>query len=265
MARQTRSMALAPSPARPLPGLDPRLPYLALAVAIGSAAAYIVARRGPGSLELLAIIAAAVSSYGFLGWWAGRHRAAVSEPDPVRAPGLETLSIAVAYLGLLGWMFRFGTLGIALFLGGLAAWVATFAISRYRRTDFEWLRRSWLPFLPLFVGVLAPKLFLAGPMLAIGMLVALPSGIIQQLLLQLGVTARLEAVTGRREVAAVLAAIAFGLPHVPLDLGQAGGDWTLALANAFVLQVPIGLAFCLAYQRHRAPLALGVIHGIVIA
>jgi hypothetical protein len=37
------------------------------------------------------------------------------------------------------------------------------------------------------------------------------------------------------------------------------------LANALVLQTPIGLAFCLAYQRHRAPLALGTVHALVMA
>jgi hypothetical protein len=265
MARQTRSMALAPAPPRPLPAFDRRLPYLLLAVAIGMASLYILARRGPDSLELLAIIAAAVSFYGFLGWWSGRHRAAVAEPDPVRAPVLETLTIGVAYLGLLGWMFGYGGWGVALFLGGVIGWSVTFVTGGYRAADFGWVRRSWLPFVPLLVGVLAPKLFLAGAMLLITLPAALLSGILQQLLLTLGVTARLEALTGRPELTAVLAAVAFGLPHVPMDLAQAGGDWTLALANAFVLQVPIGFAFCLAYQRHRAPLALGAVHGIVIA
>lgn len=265
MARQARPMALAPSSGRILPTFDRRLPYLLLAGMVGMAAVYIVARRGPGSLELLGIVALGVGAYGFLGWLAGRHPAAVTEPDPVRAPGLEGLAIGVAYLGLVGWIFRLGAWSVGLFLGGIVAWVATFALARYRAADFAWLRRSWRPFIPLFVGILAPKLFLAGPLFPIAVLAALPSGLGQQILLQLGVTSRLEALCRRPELAAVVAAICFGLPHVPLDLAQAGGDWSLALANAFVLQVPIGLAFVVAYQRHRAPLALGAVHAIIIA
>ncbi|HEV8516464.1 MAG TPA: CPBP family glutamic-type intramembrane protease, partial [Candidatus Limnocylindrales bacterium] len=215
--------------------------------------------------ELLAIIGAAVCFYGLLGWLAGRHPGAEKKPDPVRAPRLEALAVGVAYLGLLAWIFRLGSWGAGLFAGGIVGWVAVAGIAGYRARDFGWLGRSWRPFVPLLVGVLAPKLLLAGAALPGALLVALPSGVIQQLLLQLGLTARLEALTRRPDVAAVVAAICFGLPHAPLNLGQAGGDWALALANALVLQAPIGLAFCLAYQRHRAPLALGAVHGLVIA
>jgi membrane protease YdiL (CAAX protease family) len=69
----------------------------------------------------------------------------------------------------------------------------------------------------------------------------------------------------RSAVAAVAAALAFGFLHVPMNLGMAGGDWSIAFANALVLQTPIGLAFCIAYQRHRAPLALGAVHAILMA
>jgi hypothetical protein len=243
----------------------PGWPVVAFFVLAGLAAAYILARRGPGSLELLAIVALAVAFYGLLGWLAGRHPASVDEPDPVRAPRLEAFAIGIAYLGLLVWIYRLSGWGFPLFVGGVVGWVAVVGVSRYRASDFAWVRRSWRPFVPLFVGVLAPKLLLAGASIPVALMTALPSGVLQQVLLQLGLSARLEALTARRDLAAVVAAIAFGLPHAPLNLGQAGGDWALALANALVLQAPIGLAFCLAYQRHRAPLALGTVHAIVIA
>jgi hypothetical protein len=243
----------------------PGWPVVAFFILAGFAAAYILARRGPSSIDLLITVAAAVAFYGVLGWLAGRHPASIDTPDPVRAPRLEAFAIGIAYIGLLVWIYGIGGWGFSLFVGGVAGWVAVVAVSRYRASDFAWVPRSWRPFVPLFVGVLAPKLVLAGAALPVALMTALPSGVLQQVLLQLGLSARLEALTARRDLAAVIAAIAFGLPHAPLNLAQAGGDWGLALASALVLQAPIGLAFCLAYQRHRAPLALGTVHAIVIA
>jgi hypothetical protein len=243
----------------------PTRPTVAFVALVLFAAGYIVARRGAGSLDLLLIVALGLAFYGVLGWLAGRHPSSVDESDLVRNPRVEGLAIAVAYLGLLAWIYRVGGWGFPLFLAGLVGWMGVAAVSGYRARDFAWVRRSWRPYVPLFVGVLAPKLLLAGAALPALMAIALPSGLIQQLLLQLGLSARLEAVTARRDLAAVIAAVAFGLPHAPLNLAQAGGDWSLALANALVLQAPIGLIFCLAYQRHRAPLALGTVHALVIA
>ena len=236
--------------------------FLAIEVA---AVAYLFARRGPSILPLLTVAGLAILFYGVLGWLAGRHPRADGSPDPVRAPGLELLSIGAAYVGYILWIFSISPIGLPLFFGGLVGWIGAVAISGYRPGEVAWLTRSWRPFVPLLVGVTAPKLFLAGPGLLFGLTGGVLSGIFQQVILQLGATARLEAATRRPDVAAVVAALCFALVHVPLNLPMAGGDWAIALANAAVLQAPIGLAFCLAYQRHRAPLALGAVHGIVIA
>jgi hypothetical protein len=240
----------------------PVIAFLGLEIA---AASYLVLRRGTDMIPLLVLAGAGVAFYGVLGWLAGRHPLAESTPDPVRSPRLEAFAIAIAYVGLAGWGFGFLPFGMHLFIGGIAGWLAVALLAGYRRGDLRWLTRSWRPYVPLFVGVTAPKLVLTGLALPIGLLAALPSGLLQQLLLQLGLTARVEALVRRSAVAAVAAAIGFGLLHVPLNLGMAGGDWWIALANALVLQTPIGLAFCLAYQRHRAPLALGTVHAILMA
>jgi hypothetical protein len=242
---------------------------LALALAFAAleiaAAAYVIARRGTEMVPLLVLTAAGVAFYAMLGWLAGRHTLAETAPDVVRSPRLEALAIGIAYVGLAGWGFGVLPFGMHLFLGGLCGWIAAALLGGYRRGDLRWATRSWRPYLPLFVGVTAPKLLTSGLMLPIGLLIALPSGILQQLLLQLGLTARVEALVRGSALAAVVAALAFGFLHVPMNLGMAGGDWSLAFANALVLQTPIGLAFCVAYQRHRAPLALGAVHAILMA
>jgi hypothetical protein len=240
----------------------PGLLFVAIELAAGS---FLLFRRGPGILPLLLLTAAGVAFYGLLGGLAGRHPLANSLPDPVRSPRLEGLAVGIAYAGLLGWMFGVLPIGMHLFLGGIAAWLTVVVVAGYRRRDFRWLVRTWRPFVPLFVGVTAPKLFMTGPGLLAPLAGALPSGLLQQLLLQLGLTARAEALLSRPELAALAAAFAFGVVHTPLNLPAAGGEWSIALANSLVLQTPIGLAFCLAYQRHRAPLALGAIHAIVMA
>jgi hypothetical protein len=216
-------------------------------------------------LPSLAIIAGGGLLFGVAAWLGGRHRWAHPEPDPVRAPVPESIAIAIAYVGIAIWLFGNGSIGYRLALLGLAAWALVAILARYRPSDFRWLVRSWQPYLALYLAVLFPKLILAGPGVLARVLAGLVSGTVQQLLLQLGLTARLEALSGRGDVAAVGAALGFGLVHVPLDLGQAGGDWSLAFANAAVLQSVVGLVFCLAFQRHRAPLGLGFGHALLMA
>lgn len=227
------------------------------------AGSFILARRGPDFAPFVALVWAGCFTYGIFVWFAGRVPRAHAAPDPVRAPRAEGLAVAVVALGVVGWMFAVpGSLPLA--AAGLAAWLAAFLTGRYRVADFRWLTRSWLPFAPLLLAVALPKLYL-GPALITNTLGALQSGVVQQLLLQVGVTARFEALTGRSDVAAVAAALVFGAAHTPLDLPQAGGDWSLALANALLLQGTIGLLFCLGYLRHRAPLALGGVHALAMA
>lgn len=245
--------ALASGPARA---------FLCLEIA---AASYQLLRRGPDILPSLAILAGGGFLFGLAAWLVGRHPWAHPEPDPVRAPIQEFVAVGVVFTGIVSWFFGAGAVGYPLVTSGLAGWAAIAILARYRPRDFGWVARTWQPYLPLILALALPKLLLTGPDVVPRTLAGLTSGIIQQLLLQVGLTARLEAVTGRGDVAAVLAALGFGIVHAPLDLAQAGGDWSLALANAIVLQAVVGLVFCLAYQRHRAPLGLGFCHALLMA
>jgi hypothetical protein len=94
---------------------------------------------------------------------------------------------------------------------------------------------------------------------------ALVSGVFQQVLLQVGLEARLEGALRRTDLAVILAGLGFGLAHVAMNLEQAGDDWSIALANALVLQANIGVVCCLAFTRHRAALALGFAHALFMA
>jgi hypothetical protein len=216
-------------------------------------------------LPSLAVLAGGGLLFGVAAWLAGLHPHAHPEPDLVRAPVPESIAVGIAYVGIAAGLFGNGAIGYRLVQVGLAGWAVVAILARYRPRDFGWLLRTWQPYLALFLAVLLPKLVLVGPDVVPRVLAGLSSGIVQQLLLQIGLTARLEALTGRGDVAAVGAALGFGLVHVPLDLGQAGGDWSLAFANAVILQMVVGLVFCLAFQRHRAPLGLGFGHALLMA
>ena len=65
-----------------------------------------------------------------------------------------------------------------------------------------------------------PRLLIGGPLAFVGVVLALPSGIGQQVLYLLGLFAPLEALRGRRALAAVVAALVFAALHVPLNLGS---------------------------------------------
>jgi len=216
-------------------------------------------------LPSLAILAGGGLLFGVAAWFAGLHPHAHPRPDPVRAPQPELVAIGVVFMGIMVLVFGSGSEGYWIVRIGLAGWVVVAFLARYRPGDFTWLLRTWQPYLPLLLAVALPKLLLIGIDIVPRTLAGLTSGIVQQLLLQVGLTARLEAATGRGDVAAILAALGFGLVHVPLDLGQAGGDWSLAFANAVILQSVVGLVCCLAFQRHRAPLGLGFGHALLMA
>lgn len=245
--------ALASGPARA---------FLVLEIA---AASYQLLRRGPDILPSLAILAGGGLLFGLAAWLAGRHPSAHPEPDPVRAPIRELVAVGVIFAGIVSWFFGAGVVGYPLVISGLACWALVALLARYRPHDFGWVARTWQPYLPLILALALPKLLLIGSDVVPRTLAGLTSGIIQQLLLQVGLNARLEAFSRRGDVAAVLAALGFGIVHVPLDLPQAGGDWGLAFANAIVLQAVVGLVSCLAYQRHRAPLGLGFCHALLMA
>ncbi len=228
------------------------------------AAIYQVIRRGPDIAPSLALIALGGVLFGVVAWLAGWHRWAHPAPDPVRAPRSEAALIGVAYAALVIWLFGLGRT-FPVVQGALLAWLVMLPFAGYRPVDFGWLIRTWQPYLPLFVAIAAPKLAILGWDIVPRTLGALQSGITQQLLLQVCLAARIEALSGRRDAAAVVAGLAFGLVHVPLDLSQAGGDWSIAFANAIVLQGTIGVLFCLAFLRHRAPLGLGFCHALLMA
>ncbi len=249
--------------------------YLALELV---ASAYLVARRGPAMVPLLAIIAGGALVAGILAWTAGRMPGAHPRPDRVAAPGAELAAIAVAYAGLSGSLLGWWPAGPwpaawTAFQAALLAWFAVAATAWIRegmrgRPDpgiVAWVARSWWPFWPLVLAIALPKLPILGVALVGATFRGLASGLTQQVLLQVVLTARIEAALGRPDAAAVLAAVAFGAAHVAMDLPQAGGDWWIAAANAAVLQTTVGLVFCTAYLRHRAPLALGFCHALLMA
>lgn len=216
-------------------------------------------------LPSLAILAGGGVLFGVAAWLVGRHPWAHPTPDPVRAPLPEIAAVGVVFAGIVAWFFGAGGIGYPVAQLGLVAWGIVAFLARYQPRDFGWVVRTWQPYLPLIVALALPKLFLFGPDIVPRTAAGLWSGVVQQVLLQVGLTSRLEAVTRRGDVAAVLAALGFGIVHAPLDLPQAGGDWSLAFANAIVLQATVGLIFCLAFQRHRAPLGLGFCHALLMA
>lgn len=66
-------------------------------------------------------------------------------------------------------------------------------------------------------------------------------------------------------MAAVLSALVFASIHVPMNLAANDGDWAASVANAVFYQATVGLIACLAFNRHRAPLPIGVAHALAIA
>jgi hypothetical protein len=234
-------------------------------VVIGAAAVVQVVRGGPERLPLLLIITGGCLAYGVVAWFAGRDPTAHPAPDRVPRPRAELAAILVGYVALVLVMFRFGAPAATLFVAGLAAWVLVVVRAGIRPADLGSLLRGWRPFTALLIAAALPKLLFLGPSLLGGLPLALPSGIFQQVALQVGLTDRLEAVLRSPGAGAVAAALLFGFAHTPIDLAKADGDVLLALSSAVCLQAQIGLVFCIAHIRHRAPVALGVAHAIVIA
>lgn len=230
------------------------------------AAVVLVWRRGSdlGSVVLLVWLGMAVLA--FVAWWAGRHRLAHAMPDPVPQAGTKAL---LALLGAAG-MVLFGSglareVGFVLVACGLGGWLWSAWRTREAMSLRARLVRDPRPFIPLLLLVALPRLLAAGPLYLVATFLALPSGIGQQLLFVLGLYEPLEAATGRRAAAAVSSALLFGLIHVPFVLPDNEGDLMAALANVVIFQSSVGLIACLAYQRHRAVLPIGVAHALAIA
>jgi hypothetical protein len=238
------------------------LAFLALEVGAG---ALFVARRGEGTAQTVLLIWAGLLFAGFLAWWAGRHRLAQPQPDPT--PGATGRSL-FALLGVLGMLlvgFRISsTIGAVLVLGGIGGWTYV----ALRTGGFGGLRarltRDPRPFIPLLLLLTLPRLLFGGPLAFVGVVLALPSGIGQQLLYLLGLFSPLEALRGRTDFAAVTAALLFGAVHIPFNLPALDGDILAAVANAVLYQSSVGLIACLAFVRHRAVVPLGVAHALAI-
>jgi len=229
-------------------------------------AAVFIARRGPGVAQTVLLVWLGLAFVGFICWWAGRHRLAHPEPDPVpRARARLVASLAVAG-GL-----AIGTYGIhmgasaAITIGGVVGWLLLAVRPDSGPGLARMLRRDWRPFGPLLILVVVPRLALMGLLGPAELIAGLSSGVVQQLLFLPMVFSSLEAVLGRKDLAAVIAALVFGSIHVPMNLAASDGDWLAALANAVFYQALVGFILCLAYTRHRAALPLGVAHGLTIA
>ena len=240
------------------------LGFLALEMAAG---AFIVLRRGGTSQESVGLVWLGLAVVGFLAWWSGRHRLAVERPDHVDRARSKLVAATVGAIGIGCWTWGLAPAGGAvLVLAGCGAWLGLAVLGRGSGDRLPaQLLRDPRPFVPLLLLVAVPRALATGPGYGIGALLALPSGIAQQLALLLGLFAPLEAVLRRTDLAAVLAALAFGALHVPMNLSQAGGDLLLAAANAVVFQASVGAVACLGYVRHRAAVPLGVTHALAIA
>jgi hypothetical protein len=274
------------STATPVPAIAPPLPPLRLdhellrdlrrAVASPAivgflllqlvAAAVFVARRGPATAQTIALVWTGLAFVAFICWWAGRHRLGHPEPDAIPRPR-PRLVAALAVAGGLA----LGTYDIqrgasaAIVLGAIGAWLWLAWRDGSAPGLGRMLRRSWRPFGPLLILVVVPRVALTGLVAPAGLVAGLGSGVVQELLYLPLLFASLEAVVGRRDVAAVVAALVFAGIHVPMNLAAADGDWLAAAANAVFYQALVGLIVAMAFTRHRAALPLGIAHGLTIA
>jgi hypothetical protein len=231
---------------------------------------YLLARRPWLAPELL-VIGTGLLAFGFLAWYAGRSPRARPDPLPIRSPRGELAGVTVAVAGVLlyvyaGWLdIPWQPLLWAVPVGGAIVVASALMAGATVRDLLGWVLLSWLPFLPFLALIAIFKAPILGLSIVPLTAAALVSGMLQQILLQVGLEARLEGALGRADVAILLAGLVFGLAHVAMNLEQAGGDWSIALANALVLQANIGVVCCLAFTRHRAALALGFAHALFMA
>lgn len=235
-----------------------------LLLQLGAAAVFVI-RRGTETMSTVLLLWLGLCLLASLAWWAGRHRLARPCPDPVPQARARAVFALVGVAGMTTWGFGLGveaSLFLLAFGFGGWAWTGLRAgdPARFRAS----LSRDPRPFLPLLLLIALPKLLFLGPLYLLGVALALPSGLGQQLLYLLGLFAPLEAALGRAALAAVVAALAFALVHVPLLLDANGGDLLAATANAVLWQSGVGLAAVLAYRRHRAVVPIGVAHALAI-
>ena len=234
--------------------------YLGLQVV---AAVALVWRTGEDAAGTVLLVWAGMAALAFFAWWAGRHRLAHPEPDPVPAAGARSVFALIGVAGMLVAPWLLG-LGVVLFACGLGGWLW----AAWRSGGFvdvrQRLTRDARPFLPMLLLIAVPRLLFGGPVYLAGALLALPSGIGQQLLYLIGLYGPVEASGIRRSLAAVASALIFAAVHVPILLPSQDGDLVATLANAVLFQSAVGLIAVLAYTRHRAVLPIGVAHALAI-
>lgn len=241
-------------------------PILAFLVLEAVAGVTFVWRRGGDTVSTVALVWLGMLALAFFAWWAGRHRLAHPAPDPVPAAGPRAAFALIGVAGMVVWGSGASVeAGAVLFACGLGGWLW----AAWRSAGFTGLvgrlTRDVRPFVPLLLLIGLPRLVVGGPGFLLAAAVVLPSGVGQQLLYLTGLFAPLEALRGRTALAAVIAALLFGLVHVPLLMDANHGDLLAAMANAVLFQASVGLIAVLAYTRHRAVVPIGVAHALAIA
>jgi hypothetical protein len=208
----------------------PVLAFLGLEAASGL---LFVARRGPGVVPTLLLVWLGLGLVAFLCWWAGRHRLAHPDADPVPRAGARLACALLVAVGLgLGQYGIQSTLGGGLVIGAVVAWLLI-AVRRETAGQFaRLLLRDPRPFVPLLLVVALPRIVLLGSAMVGRLPPALASGIGQELLYLVLLYPSMEAVTKRRDLAAVLCALVFASIHVPMNQAANGGDWAASIANA---------------------------------
>jgi hypothetical protein len=236
--------------------------YLALQLAAG---VLWVSRRGSDTISTVVLIWLGMLVLAFMAWWAGRHPRAHPEPDPLPNAGPRAIFALVTVLGMAVWGFRLSVaVGLVLVACGIGGWLWSAWRTGGNGSLRERLTRDPRPFVPMLLLIAVPRLLLSGPAYLLGATMALPSGIGQQLLYLLGLYAPLEAVSRHAATAAVVSALLFALLHIPLVLDANHDDLLAAIGNVVLFQSSVGLIACLAYQRHRAVVPIGVAHALAI-
>ncbi len=237
--------------------------YLAMQLA---AAAVFVVRRDEITVTMVLLIWLGLAAVAFTAWWAGRHRRAHPDPDPMPAAGPRSAFALIVALGWVVWSFGLGAqLGFLLTLVGGGGWVWSYVRAGGHHGLRERCLRDPRPFLGLYILIALPRLLVVGPFYVVDVVFALPSGIGQQLLLLVALFAPLEAWSRRPGWAALASATVFAILHVPLVMEPNGDDVPSAVANAVIFQLSVGFIAVLAYRRHRSAAAVGVAHAMTIA
>ena len=128
------------------------------------AASILVLRRGDALLPTIAVVWVGLLCVGFAAWWAGRHRLAITVPDPVPAASGRARAALVGSLGLLAAGIGAWAIGVVLFIVALSGWFLLGGSGKGIGTAIGWrqLLRDPRPFVPLLLLVGVTRFLLAG-------------------------------------------------------------------------------------------------------